>query len=141
MSKDSKKNTKNKNKKVEYPRKGVNRLWDALFELQGVDQIFEAIPDEATKREILNFTAGLSAKFSTEIEKMEKKVTPQAAREMYKIAAKDLGKSQKEIEKTITSLEASEAGMEAKIRAELKKKEDELAKKQAESDIEEPTEE
>ena len=132
MSKD-KKETKNKKKKTgdkfEIPRSGVNRIYDAIFQLDGIDKIFDAIPDEETKREILNFTAGLSAKFTTEIEKMEKNLTPDHARKLYASIAKDLGKSQKEIFETVESLEESEKHMERNMRREMKRMDEEKAKK------------
>ena len=96
------------NKKFEYPKEGVNRLYDSLFKMQGFEQVIESIPDEKTKREILNFAAGLSAQFSTEIEGLEKNLTAQDARKIYEGVAQNLGKSQAEVMNTVKILEEQE---------------------------------
>ena len=133
MAKKDKNKTEKKGKYV-YPKKGVNRLWDALFELEGIDKVFDAIPNEETKREILNFTAGLSAKMTTEIEKLEKDITPTTARQMYAHIAKDLGKNQKEIDDTIQALKDQELGLEGRMKEELAKKEAAEAKNSKDSE-------
>ena len=119
----SKKDTKNKkNKKPDIQKAGVNRVWDALFALDGIEKVFEAIPNEEAKKEILNFTAGLSEKFAKQIDNVEKNLTPDQARKLYAAVARDLGKSQKEISETVSNLEENQQHMEERIRRELKKK-------------------
>ena len=93
-----------------------------IQEMLRIEKVFEAIPNEEAKKEILNFTAGLSEKFSKQIDKVEKNLTPDQARKLYAAVARDLGKSQKEIQDTVSNLEENQVHLEERMRRELKKK-------------------
>lgn len=108
-------------------------MWDSLWELQGIEKIFESVDDENQKTEILNFAAGLSEHLSKQIDAFEKKLTPQAARSAYEKIARELGRDGKEIKQTLEKLQETQVGVEQKIKEYAKVKSEQKEKTKPEN--------